>query len=136
VQIREFKAEDYPQVFALWKASGLDNGRSDSLESLLKQLERDADLFLVAEDDKRIVGVVLGRWEGRRGWINRLAVPPEQRHKKLGSLLVAELEKRLKAKGCEKVNLLIEADNIGVQEFYIKSGYNRDDLIFMEKWLV
>ena len=102
MQIREFKAEDYPQVFALWKASGLDNGRSDSLESLLKQLERDADLFLVAEDDKRIVGVVLGRWEGRRGWINRLTVAPEQRHKKLGSYWWLNWRNALKLKAVKK----------------------------------
>jgi ribosomal protein S18 acetylase RimI-like enzyme len=136
MQIREFKTADYPQVIALWESSGLVMSRSDTLESLTKQLERDADLFLVAKENKRIVGVVLGRWEGRRGWINRLAVAPDRRHKKLGSLLVTEVEKRLKAKGCEKVNLLIDGDNSGVQAFYQQSGYNRDDLIFMEKWLV
>jgi ribosomal protein S18 acetylase RimI-like enzyme len=135
MQIREFQMADYKQVFALWKEAGLVISRSDTLESLTKQLERDADLFLVAEENKRIAGVVLGRWEGRRGWINRLAVAPEQRHKELGSLLVTEVEKRFKAKGCEKVNLLIDSDNSGVQEFDKRIGYNRDDLIFMEKWL-
>ncbi len=136
MHIREFQKADYERVFSLWKTSSLDIGRSDSLESLRKQLERDAELFLVAEENGSIVGVVLGRWEGRRGWINRLAVAPAQRHKGLGSLLVSEIEKRLKAKGCEKVNLLIEADNSGVQVFYERIGYNRDDLIFMEKWLL
>jgi ribosomal protein S18 acetylase RimI-like enzyme len=121
---------------AIWKASGLHISRSDTLESLTKQLERDADLFLVAEENKRIAGVVLGRWEGRRGWINRLAVAPDQQGKGTGSLLVTEVEKRLKAKGCEKVNLLIESDNSGVQEFYKRIGYSRDDLLFMEKWLL
>jgi ribosomal protein S18 acetylase RimI-like enzyme len=136
MQIREFKIGDYPQAFALWKESGLDIGRSDSLESLRKQLERDADLFLVAQEDNRIVGVVMGRWDGRRGWLNRLAVAPDQQGKDLGSLLVTEVERRLKAKGCEKVNLLIEGNNAGVQEFYGKLGYSRDNLIFMEKWLL
>jgi ribosomal protein S18 acetylase RimI-like enzyme len=136
MQIREFQMADYKQVFSLWQESGLVISRSDTLESLRKQLKRDADLFLVAEENMRIVGVVLGRWEGRRGWINRLAVETDQRHKKLGSLLVTEVEKRLKAKGCEKVNLLIDGDNSSVQEFYKRIGYNRDDLIFMEKWLV
>ena len=77
----------------------------------------------------------MGRWEGRRGWINRLAVAPDRRHQDLGSLLVTQVEKRLKAKGCEKVNLLIDGDNSGVQAFYEKLGYNHDELIFMEKWL-
>jgi ribosomal protein S18 acetylase RimI-like enzyme len=136
MQSREFKMSDYPQVYALWQRAGLVMSRSDTKEALQKQLKRDADLFLVAEENKLIVGVVLGRWEGRRGWINRLAVAPEQQHKRLGSLLVAQVEERLKAKGCEKVNLLIDASNSNVQEFYRKLGYNNDDLIFMEKWLV
>jgi hypothetical protein len=45
--IREFKMADYPQVLALWKESGMDIGRSDSLESLRKQLERDAGLIFM-----------------------------------------------------------------------------------------
>lgn len=135
MNIREFKAGDYGQVFTLWEESGLVMGRSDSLESLRKQMERDADLFLVAEEEGRILGVVLGRWEGRRGWINRLAVVPDRRHQDLGSLLVIQVEERLKAKGCEKVNLLIDGDNAGVQAFYQQLGYNHDGLIFMEKWI-
>jgi len=136
MQIREFQISDYAQVKALWRTGGLIIGRSDSQRGLRQKLERDADLFLVAQENNRIVGVVMGCWDGRRGWINRLAVAPDQQGKGLGSLLVTEVEKRLKAKGCEKVNLLIEATNSGVQEFYETLGYTRDDLIFMEKWLV
>ncbi len=136
MRIREFRASDYKQVVSLWESSVLEIGRSDSLESLRRQSERDADLFLVAEENGSIVGVVLGRWEGRRGWINRLAVVPDLRHQDIGTLLVAEVEKRLKTKGCEKINLLIESNNSGVQEFYKKLGYSRDNLIFMEKWLL
>jgi ribosomal protein S18 acetylase RimI-like enzyme len=136
MKIRQYKSSDHPQVLALWQASGLVTGRSDTMESLQKQMKRDPDLFLVAEEDGRITGVIMGRWEGRRGWINRLAVTPEQRNKRLGSKLVTEVEERLKAKGCEKVNLLIDGGNAGVQDFYRKIGYSNDDLIFMEKWLV
>jgi ribosomal protein S18 acetylase RimI-like enzyme len=75
-------------------------------------------------------------WDGRRGWMNHLAVAPEYRRKRLGSKLVAELEARLKAKECEKLNLFIAAANAKVQPFYEIIGYNRDDLVFMEKWLL
>jgi ribosomal protein S18 acetylase RimI-like enzyme len=136
MQIRPFESGDYDQVLALWRTGGLVIGRSDSRESLRRQLERDADLFLVAQEDEQIVGVVMGRWDGRRGWVNRLAVAPGQREKGLGSLLVARIEERLKAKGCEKVNLLIDAVNSGVQGFYARLGYTRNDLVFMEKWLL
>ncbi len=46
-----------------------------------------------------------------------------------------ELEHRLQEKGCAKVNLLIEPANASVQAFYQRLGYQRDELIFMEKWL-
>jgi len=48
---------------------------------------------------------------------------------------MAEVEVRLRAKDCVKVNLLIELSNAGVQAFYERLGHSRDDLIFMEKWL-
>jgi ribosomal protein S18 acetylase RimI-like enzyme len=136
MQIREFKIDDYAQVLALWRTGGLVISRSDSQEGLRRQLERDADLFLVAQENNRIVGVIMGRWDGRRGWINHLAVAPDQQGKGLGSLLVNQVEDRLKAKGCEKINLLIEASNSSVPEFYERLGYARDNLIFMEKWLL
>ena len=136
MKIRQYKNDDHPQVLALWQSSGLVTGRSDTRESLQKQMKRDPDLFLVAEEDGRIIGVIMGRWEGRRGWINRLAIVPEHRNNKLGSKLVEEVEERLKTKGCEKVNLLIDGGNASVQDFYRKIGYSNDDLIFMEKWLV
>lgn len=37
--------------------------------------------------------------------------------------------------GCDKINLLIEPENGAVQAFYEKQGFNRDELIFMEKWI-
>jgi len=135
MQIREFQISDYSQVIALWHVAGLIISRSDNLQGLRKKLERDADLFLVAEDSGRVVGVVTGSYDGRRGWINHLAVEPDQQRMGLGSSLVHLVETRLKAKGCEKVNLLIEPGNASVQGFYERLDYTLDELIFMEKWL-
>ena len=135
MQIREFKIADYSGVTDLWQKCGLEVGRSDTREGLRRAHKRDPELFIVAEDKGKIVGAVLGRWDGRRGWMNHLGVDPECRHKRLGSKLVVELEQRLKAKGCEKMNLFIAPNNSRVQGFYEQLGYSRDELIFMEKWL-
>jgi ribosomal protein S18 acetylase RimI-like enzyme len=48
---------------------------------------------------------------------------------------MAEAEGRLDRLGATKVNLLIEPDNAGIAGFYEKFGYERDQLIFMERWL-
>lgn len=126
---------DYASVVALWQQAGLDVGRSDTPEAIAHRLARDPELFVVGEYEGQIVASVLGCYDGRRGWINRLAVAPGHQGKSWGAAIVAELEARLRAAGCIKANLLIEMDNAGVQAFYVRQGYVADPLIFMEKWL-
>jgi ribosomal protein S18 acetylase RimI-like enzyme len=69
------------------------------------------------------------------GWINHLAIHSNYQGRGLGAAMVAQLEERLRIKGCMKVNLLIEPGNAQVQHFYETLDYQRDELIFMEKWL-
>jgi GNAT superfamily N-acetyltransferase len=68
--------------------------------------------------------------------VHRLATRPDWRGRGIASGLLAELERRLLAIGCPKVNLLIEADNAGITSFYAAAGYRSRELGFMEKWLV
>ena len=133
--IREFSLKDYEAVIAVWQVCGLRLGKSDSRENIEKILERDADLFLVIDNRESIIGAVLGRYDGRRGWVHHLAVLPDYQGRGLGRYLLQELEGRLVAKGCEKINLLVRCDNASVQQFYQQIGYQEDQLIFMEKWL-
>jgi ribosomal protein S18 acetylase RimI-like enzyme len=81
------------------------------------------------------VGAVLGRFDGRRGWVNHLAVDPRARSNGIGSTLMRELERRLRAKGCQKVNLHVVRTNRQVCVFYEELGYEHSDLLFMGKWL-
>ncbi|MBV9230012.1 MAG: GNAT family acetyltransferase [Chloroflexi bacterium] len=135
MHLRSFQMEDYEAVAALWREAGLHLSKSDSRAGIARKLERDADVFLVAEDEGTIVGAVMGTYDGRRAWVNHLAVAAACRGHGLGKRLIEEMERRLRAKGCDKVNLLIEPDNAGVQEFYQQLGYEQRQLIFMQKWL-
>ncbi len=74
---------------------------------MIRKLERDPELFLLALSEREIVGTVMGSYDGRRGWMGRLAVAPSQRGLGLARLLVDELERRLRAIGSDKVNLLM-----------------------------
>ncbi len=107
MQIREFQLRDYDEVVALRKASGLILRPGDELEGIRLKLQRDRDLFLVAEDGDGIVGVVLGAWDGRREWINHLAVKPNRQREGIGRTLIRELERRPSEKGAKKVNAQI-----------------------------
>jgi len=133
--IREFNLSDYGNVVDLWRSVGIASSVGDDEAGIEHRLKRDIGLFLVAEEDGKIVGAVMGTYDGRRGWINHLAVCPQFQNRAIGRALLDALETRLREKGCAKINLLIEMDNQKVQPFYERVGYVRDDLIFMEKWL-
>ena len=136
LRIRTFEIRDYEQVAALWRAAGLSLHLSDDVAGIEHRLQRDPELFVVAESGERLVGAVLGCYDGRRGWVNHLAVTPDQQRNGIGTMLMAELEARFQAIGCVKVNLLVEPDNSDVQRFYGGIGYTQDELIFMEKTLI
>ena len=135
VELRECRIEDHAAVTSLWHGCGLHPSRSDTAEGLARKLARDLELFLLAVQDGEVVGTLLGSYDGRRGWLNRLAVRSDWRGKGLADRLMAEVERRLLALGCDKVNLLIEPENGAVQAYYERLGYSSDPLIFMEKWL-
>ncbi len=129
--IREFRYEqDYQAVIDLWSHSGpgIHLRRSDEPEEILKKLERDPDLFLVAEYDDQIVGAVMGGYDGRRGMMYHLAVDQAYQRTGFARLLVAELEKRLRQKGCIKYYLLVTKENEGAMRFYDANGWERMDL--------
>jgi ribosomal protein S18 acetylase RimI-like enzyme len=136
MKIREFKIEDYPVVRDLWQTAGLILRPGDKLEDVKLKLQRDPDLFLVAEQDDRIVGCVIGGWDGRRGWIYHLAVKPEHQRKGIGVELVRKVEKRLVAKGAKKVNAQVYKWNEQSSEFFKAIGYEaQPDLIMVGKQL-
>ncbi len=134
--IRTFEfARDFDAVVALWQASGpgVHLGMSDTPEEISRKLKRDPDLFLVAEDGAQIVGAVLGGFDGRRGMVYHLAVASVHRQRGVGSALMAELESRLKAKGCRKYYLLVTHDNTEVTDFYQRLGWSVMPLNIMGK---
>ena len=123
IRIREFTIDEYDAVYDLWKRAGLIIRPGDDLEGIRVKLQRDPDLFLVAEDSGAIIGCVLGAWDGRRGWINHLAVAPSHQRKGVGSALITELEKRLTLKGARKVNAQVYKWNQKSLEFFKNAGY-------------
>lgn len=136
MEIREFALSDYEDVIDLWQRAGLSLSRSDSIEGIKRKLERDSELFLVVEEDKQIIGAVMGCFDGRRGWVNHLAIDPDFQGNQIGKNIMDELERRFREVGCEKVNLLISMDNTKVQGFYERLGFTQDPLVFMEKWII
>jgi len=124
---REFRMADYDRVMELWAQGRLPlkpRGR-DSRASVASQLGRPNVHFLVAETDGRVIGTVLATHDGRKGWINRLAVDEAYRRRGLGKRLVLEAERRLAEDGMEIFACLIEDGNTASMEVFGRLGYRK-----------
>ncbi len=125
VSIRELTLDDYDAVTRLWTEAGLPYrplGR-DRPENMRIEMERGTAVFLVAEAGGDLVGVVLGTHDGRRGWINRLAVVPAYQRQGIAGRLVREVEERVEALGIEIVAALIESENEASMGFFRAIDY-------------
>jgi len=134
--LREFQfPTDFSQVINLWQNAGpgIHLRRSDERKEILKKLQRDPDLFLVAEINGEIIGTVLGGFDGRRGMVYHLAVVDRFRKKGIGALLMDELEKRMKQKGCIRSYLLVTSDNLDAIRFYTSRGWEQMDILTFGK---
>jgi ribosomal protein S18 acetylase RimI-like enzyme len=139
LKLREFQyPNDFAEVIELWKHAGpgIHVRKSDENEEIKKKVERDPDLFLVAEVDGQIIGTVLGGFDGRRGMVYHLAVDHGYRQKGIGRFLMNELEKRMAHKGCLRSYLLVTRDNAQAIQFYESSGWEQMDLLVYGKDLI
>jgi ribosomal protein S18 acetylase RimI-like enzyme len=136
LRIRAFRISDYPKVVDVWLRAGLEFRPGDELEGIKVKIERDPDLFLVAEEGGRIVGSVMGAWDGRRGWIYHLGVLPSQQRRRVATSLIRGLESRMKKKGVVKVNALIMPWNGPSIAFFSRNGYDVVEMKEAQKYLV
>ena len=92
--ITKYKRGDYDTLINLWETGGLSYkplGR-DSRKSIEKEVDNNCSLFLFAQVDDMYVGSVLATHDGRKGWINRVVVIPDYRHKGIARKLVESAE--------------------------------------------
>ena len=131
--IKKLTIEKYPDVVKLWKDSGLDvrlNGR-DSEESIEKQLKSDNVILLGKFNDSVLQGVVLITHDGRKGWINRLAVDPEDQRKGIAKELIYSAEKLLLEEfGIEVYCALVSKENLRSDNLFGCVGYEKWDEIY------
>lgn len=135
-QLRPYQPADEAEVIALWHACDLVRPWNDPQQDIARKLQVNPEWFLVAERERRIVGSIMTGYEGHRGWINYLAVQPDERRRGLGRALMDEAERLLRAAGCPKINLLVRQTNSEVIAFYARLGFTEDAAISLGKRLV
>jgi predicted N-acetyltransferase YhbS len=131
IDIRQISAEHIERTISLWKEAGLPTkpGGRDTVENLRKQLSEDPDLFIGAFDGETMVGVIIGSDDGRKGWVNRLAVIPDRRGCGIAGRLLECCEDALRKRGRQIICTLIEEDNSNSHQLFTSKGYKREDEI-------
>ena len=135
MDIIDYRTKDAKGVIGLWLKCDLVVPSNNPRRDIERKVKVDRDLFLVGIINGRIVATVMGGYEGHRGWINYLAVDPAHQRNGYGRLIMQEVEKRIRAKGCPKINLQVRATNDGVIKFYQSLGYSDDNVIGLGKRL-
>lgn len=131
VTLRAMSIVDYDAVVDVWDRAGLPyrpNGR-DGRTSIEIELQNDNAIFFVAESEGKIVGTALCTHDGRKGWINRLAVVPEMQGMGLGKLMVKYAERAFLDKGISIFSCLIGNENTCSQQMFESLGYERHENI-------
>jgi ribosomal protein S18 acetylase RimI-like enzyme len=132
IRIRPLKVTELKAMTHVWTAAGLPfkpKGR-DSPQRLVRQLRDKPALFIGAFLEGELVGVSLCSDDGRKGWINRLAVLPEFTGRGIATALIAESEKALRRRGTHIFCLHIEGYNNDSMRLFERAGYHRETDIF------
>lgn len=135
-RVRQLNAEDLPAALAIWHEAGLPirpSGR-DAVGALAVELSGGRTVLLGATVGAELCGVALATDDGRKGFINRLAVRPGWRRRGVARALVEECERLFRGRAILLVACLIEEHNEGSLALFADAGYEvRRDVLYLRK---
>lgn len=136
MEIRTMTIDDYEGVYKLWiNTSGMGmRSIDDSKEGIEKYLNRNPKTCFIAEEENKIVGVILSGHDGRRGYIYHTSVKETVRNQGTGKALVNAAMEALKEEGINKAALVAFSANELGNSFWEAQGFEeRKDLVYRNK---
>jgi ribosomal protein S18 acetylase RimI-like enzyme len=129
----EMTAKDYEQVAALWEEVGMWPHVGEDRAWFEAAIGRNPGCALVWREEGRVVGTVVGAWDGMRGWIYHLAVTESRRSRGIGSALLTAAEQRLRGLGVRQINIMVYEENADAEGLYLRRGYERSPVKVVRK---
>src|SRR5262245_47342109 len=129
LSIRACRVDDTEVVLELWRQADATPGVTDTAEDLRRTIADNPAHVLLAEAGDRVIGSIIGVFDGWRGNIYRLAVHPGYRRQGVARALVAEVEKKLAEQGAKRLTALVEKDHPWATGFWQAVGYCPDSRI-------
>jgi GNAT superfamily N-acetyltransferase len=123
-------------ILALWKRAGLPikpKGR-DVPERIRDRIEKRTDVFFGIFEGHELAAVILVTHDGRKGWLNRLAVDPSLRGRGMAKELIRHAEAYFKTEGIHIFTALIEEENEVSLQLFQSCGYHlHKDIFYLAK---
>ena len=133
---RCMQISDYDAVMKLWQdCEGLSLRDADSLNGIERYLARNSGLSFVALDGTRIVGSIMAGHDGKRGYIQHLAVSEESRGLGVASELVGRCLAALKSQGIEKSHVHVLKDNAAGRRYWSGRGWMERSEVVMYSFI-
>jgi ribosomal protein S18 acetylase RimI-like enzyme len=129
MDIRRAQPADADALLRFWTEAGASLSTTDDVPYLRRAIENPAAALIVAEANERLVGSILGAFDGWRGNLYRLVVHPSYRRQGIARALVREIERIFVAWGVRRVTVLVELDRPWATQFWQAVGYPRDEHI-------
>jgi ribosomal protein S18 acetylase RimI-like enzyme len=128
--------DDYDEVLRLWAAcEGLSVRDADSRDGVDRYLARNPGLSHVAVREGRIVGSIMGGHDGKRGYIQHLAVAESARQQGVASRLVSLCVAALKREGIEKSHVHVLKHNLTGNAYWTRLGWRQRSEIVMYSFI-
>ena len=126
---------DIPEVIALWRRCGSTREWNDPAGDIaLARREANATVLLGRNDNVLVASVMVGH-DGHRGWVYYVTVDPDHRYKGYGRAIMTAAENWLRARGMQKLQLMVRGNNAEVHAFYQALGYYDQERVTFAKWL-
>jgi ribosomal protein S18 acetylase RimI-like enzyme len=133
--IKAIEDGDITEVIALWQRCGLTRPWNHPAADIALARRENNATVLVGRYGSALVASVLVGHDGHRGWVYYVTVDPDHRSKGCGRVIMTVAEDWLRARGIEKLQLMVRGDNAEVHAFYEKLGYYDQERVVFAKWL-
>lgn len=135
LSITPIEDSDLSEVIALWQRCGSTREWNNPAADIAFARRESNSTVLVGRDNGDVVASVLVGHDGHRGWVYYVTVDPDRRFKGHGRTIMSAAEDWLRARGIEKLQLMVRGDNAKVHAFYKSLGYYDQERVTFAKWL-
>jgi N-acetylglutamate synthase-like GNAT family acetyltransferase len=132
IKIREFEEGDILGIIGILKLNNqYGHPEVDGPRAMKKVKACEAAIFLVCEEDGKVVGLVRGVYDGSRAIIHLLSVHPSYQDQGIGTALVKEIVEKFEEKGAPTVSATVTQESL---KFWKKVGFRKTRAFLVGNW--